>query len=64
MIFNVKIPIFIIKNEFSREKNKTKGFNFLVATDGSKISLTAFKILKDILKENDKVYTVNVYENE
>ena len=64
MIFNIKIPIFVIRDYFQRLKNESKGFNFIVATDGSKFSLKAYSILKPFLREKDKVYTVNIYDTE
>jgi nucleotide-binding universal stress UspA family protein len=50
-----------IKHHFQREKNASKGFSFLVATDGSEKSLKGLDVVKMLIKSpNDLIYTVYI----
>lgn len=58
-----KIPIFIIKRKYQREKNPTKGFNIACCVDGSTKSLKTLQIAKDLAKnKNDRIYVLTVDE--
>lgn len=45
-----------IKKPYQRAKNESKGYNFLLAIDGSKTSLNMLKYAKDLARNtNDRV---------
>ena len=61
MIKRVKVPLIVIKNLFYRDNNESKGFNFLVAIDGSNKSFQGFSVAKSLLKSfKDKITAVYV----
>jgi len=58
-----RVPLILIKKPYQRAKNETKGFNFLIAVDGSKTSFSLAKVAKDMARNsNDKIYAVSITE--
>lgn len=59
-----KIPIFIIKRKYQREKNPSKGFNIACCIDGSAKSLRTLQTAKDLAKsKHDRIFVLTVDED-
>merc|ERR1711937_573106 len=63
MLENSKVPLILIKKPYQRLKNETKGYNFLIAFDGSKSSMHMIAFAKDLARNsNDRIYAAHVNE--
>lgn len=57
--FSSKIPILSIKRFYRRSLSKSKGFNFIVCTDGSAKSMSSFKeAMKLAVRPRDRIFGV------
>lgn len=49
-----------IKHDYSRKDNDSKGFNFVVVSDGTDSSFKGYNVVRGFMKENDKIYTLSM----
>lgn len=64
LVETAKVPSILVKKPYVRAKNETKGFNFLLAFDGSTCAKNLVKYAKDLARNvHDRVYAVHVVED-